>query len=276
MFDQDRQPGMPAFPGQSKPSFEASTFINGLTKSKHEVFKWVLTMLGWPLVQVELTREQLEVCLQNATEKYTKYATFPEKYLIVHLKDYIHGKGLDLSKWHVAAVYGLDSEHDNLIGLGTDMIWGLPNALLQSGAYPFFGNGGISGGWTTLECAHEWIKLAQRMRGTGMDYRFDRYKQMLTLMPEPKFPECQNESALLTVECIPEDEELYQNEYVKRLFLAYSKILLGTVRKKFSNVQLLGGGSIDTTIGDEGRDELQQIMDNIRSEESSGNGCIIG
>ena len=65
-------------------------------------------------------------------------------------------------------------------------------------------------------------------------------------------------------------EDYYGNEYVRRLVLAEAKILLGTIRKKFSSIQLIGGGQIDTTIGDEGREEKQQIMDEIIKSEAQG------
>ena len=65
-------------------------------------------------------------------------------------------------------------------------------------------------------------------------------------------------------------EDYYGNEYVRRLLLAECKILLGTIRKKFSSIQLIGGGQIDTTIGDEGREEKQQILENLQKDESQG------
>lgn len=63
-------------------------------------------------------------------------------------------------------------------------------------------------------------------------------------------------------------EDYYGNEYVRRLVLAEAKILLGTIRKKFSSIQLICGGQIDTTIGDEGREEKQQIMENLIRDEA--------
>jgi len=92
-------------------------------------------------------------------------------------------------------------------------------------------------------------------------------------MPKP----CQNrhENILITCEVEPPPEELFGNEYVKRLFLAYLKIQLGIVRKKFSSVQLIGGGQIDITIGDEGKEELDKCMEDLRSSESFGNIAIV-
>ena len=52
--------------------------------------------------------------------------------------------------------------------------------------------------------------------------------------------------------------------------MLFRSILLGTVRKKFSSIQLVGGGQIDTTIGDEGKEEKQQIMENLLRDEAKG------
>jgi hypothetical protein len=81
---------------------------------------------------------------------------------------------------------------------------------------------------------------------------------------------------LLTCEVEPPPEELYGNEYVKRLFLALMKIQLGIVRKKFSSVQLIGGGTIDTSIGDEGKEEFDKAMEELRTTESFGSLIAIG
>lgn len=54
------------------------------------------------------------------------------------------------------------------------------------------------------------------------------------------------------------------------MILAHAKILLGTVRKKFQNIALPGGGSVDTSIGDEGHQELEKLTDELIKSESKG------
>ena len=88
-------------------------------------------------------------------------------------------------------------------------------------------------------------------------------------MPEPKCNRSDN-FILLTCNQEPPIEDYYGNEYVRRLVLAEAKILLGTVRKKFQNINLVAGGSIDTSIGDEGKEEKAAILENIIKEESCG------
>lgn len=251
-----------------------STYIRPKIKTREELKQRILQLLGYSLVTAELTEEMLDMCIDEATELYTKYCSFPEKYLIVNLKDrYIPNVGISLAEENVAAAYGVEFPGGNFGSLVTDTIWSIPNALMASGAYPFFGAGGTgAGNWVTYHAAVEWLHLSKRMVG-GVQYEWDPYTQTLKLIPEP---ENLDKSILVKVEVIPSDEYLYGNEYVKRIAVAKAKILLGTIRKKFSNLSLLGGGTVDTTIGDEGKEELDTILENIRTDESRGNGFIIG
>ena len=80
---------------------------------------------------------------------------------------------------------------------------------------------------------------------------------------------------LIRCECEPPLEELYGNNYFKRIVLAKCKILLGTVRSKFQNVQLVGGAQIDTSIKEEGQQELDKILEQIQTDESIGQNWYI-
>lgn len=259
-----------------------STWIDPGVKTLKQLKDWVLISLGHPLVTVELTDEQLNYCIARATEVYTKYAYLGnDKYLVVDLNCYEHGRGLNLSRYKIAAVKDISFPRDAAFAAGGDLFWG-PYAYLGqgNGIYPFFNNGGTTptmGGWVTWHAVNEFFDLTKRMTGSNPDWTFDKSTQYLKLMPEPGGKGCHRNGrmALLTCQCIPPMEELYGNEYVKRLVLAQAKMLLGTIRKKFASVQLIGGGQLDTTIGDEGREEWNQIMENIIRDESKGQCCYI-
>lgn len=113
------------------------------------------------------------------------------------------------------------------------------------------------------------------MTGSMPQYRYYKSTKLLKLIPEPKF-KGENENILITAETEPPLEELYGNEYVKRLVLAQAKMLLGTIRKKFSSVQLVGGGQLDTAIGDEGKEEWDKLNEQLLSNESFGSMFIVG
>lgn len=247
-----------------------STWLNPGIKSLDQLKSWILVKLGSPLLTVELTDEQLDVCIHDGISIYSKYHQDPEKYLTLNLKYYEPGKGIDLSDFKVMSVKELALPRDNVMGMYGDMFFG-PYAFFGQGTgFPFFnaGAGNYVGAWTTYQCMTEFFQLTKEMCGNNPDFVYDKYTKRLRLMPEPH--QGGNQCILITCNVEPPIEEYYGNEYCRRLILAECKILLGTIRKKFQGVNLTGGGQIDTSIGDEGREEKQQAMEDLIKTESKG------
>lgn len=88
------------------------------------------------------------------------------------------------------------------------------------------------------------------------------------MIPEPRFRG--DHYILLTVNAELPLSEYYGNDTVLRLALAEAKMLLGTVRKKFQGTALLGGGTLDTEIYNEGKEEKEKILEELISRESKG------
>lgn len=255
-----------------------SSYIDPAVKSKKELIEWILTMLGHPAVTVELNEAQLNICIQNALEKYTKYAYFPDKYLVVDMKHYEPHRGLNLKQFRILSVSEISTPRDRAFAQQGDLFWSPYSWLGQgNGLFPGINNGGSMpsmGSWVTWHAVNEFFELTHRMSGSMPDFRYDKDTGYLQIMPEPQ-KNAKHDCILLTCRCLPSYEILYGNEYLKKLALAYAKMLLGTIRKKFSSVQLIGGGTLDVSIGDEGKEEYNQIMEQIIREESKGQCCFI-
>lgn len=266
-----------------------STYLNPAIDSKKKLIDWTLTMLGAPLVTVELNETQFDAIIGDAIEFYTKYAWFGDKYLLLDLNNYEHGKGIDTSKYRITSVKDISTSRDTLYGVAmSDPFFGF-NAWLNGGngagwgfAGGILGGSGIGntngfgwnwgGGFVSYQCAQEFLQLAHKMTGMNPDFQFDHLHQRLFIYPEPRRIKSRwRRWILLTCEIEPTLEELYGNNYLKRIVLAKAKILLGTIRSKFQNVQLVGGGSIDTSIKEEGQQELDKILEEIRLAEGNGN-----
>lgn len=252
-----------------------STFIDPAVKTKKELVDYILVSLGYPLLTVELEEQQLNLCIQFALETYTKYAYMgPDKYLFEDLNRYEHGKGLNLKKYNIIAIKEISTIRDNALnmGMGGDLFFSPYTFLQSNNIYPMntrVGNAPSVGSWVTWQSVIEFMDLTHKMCGSMPDFQYDKSSKYLTLMPEPrKFKNNVPQPILLTCQVLPPLSELYGNEYVKRIALAKAKILLGTIRKKFAGTQLIGGSQIDTTIGDEGKEELDRIMENIRLDEA--------
>lgn len=252
-----------------------STFMNPYTKCVNDIIHWGMVKLGWPLQQVELTKEQMEICLADALEKYTKYAQFETQDIVVPLKGYSREHGLDLHEYNIADIHDISFKRDALLQRwGCDIFfgpYGMMNSYAGAGIFPGFNGCGISNqGWVSLHNLHENLEMINRLTGSAPQWRYFKSTKSLKIIPEPKGHIKDSDVILITCEVEPPPEELFGNEYVKRLFLAYLKIQLGIVRKKFASVQLIGGGQIDTSIGDEGKEELDKCMEDIRAAESMG------
>lgn len=260
-----------------------TTFLHPTIKSKHQLIDWVLSMLGYPLLTVELRENHFDTAIQNALYTYTKYCNFPRKYLLKSSLDYVPGVGIDLSKENVVQVYevqyGLDFSN-----WGTILPW-----MINRTSSGQFGSGNLAGSFITYHNFVEFKKMAQRLTSSEPDYQYNKVAKRLVLIPEPRHHHIQNgpppyhselypheglTSAdykrgipmVIEVECEPPLVELYQEEHVKKLTLAYCKIMLGQIRGKFDGIGLPGGGSVSKEIGAEGKEELDKIMETLRSE----------
>lgn len=267
---------------------ERSSYLHPYIQSADDLIAWGLTKLGGEyedgdggLQNVELSKRMIQVCAADAIEKYTKYASFDIQDIIVSLDGYVPGKGLDLSQYNIADIHDIAFRRDTMLyGFGNDLFFGT-GAMLQAyagaGTFPFFNSvGTTNGSWIGLHNLHEHLEMINRLTGSCPQYRYFKSTKRLVITPEPHFKPGPNNVILITCEVEPPPEELYGNEYVKRIFLALLKIQLGVVRKKFGSVQLPGGGTIDTDIGSEGREELDKAMEELRTSESFGNLCFVG
>ena len=268
-----------------------STYLNPAINTKQKLIDWVMTMLGAPLVTVELNETQFDAIIGDAIELYTKFAWFGDKYLLLDLNEYVPGKGLDTSKYRITSIRDMSTTRDTLYGVAmSDPFFGF-NAWLNGGngagwgfAGGIMGGAGIGiangfgwnwgGGFVSYQCAQEFLQLAHKMTGMNPDYNFDHLHQRLYTYPEPRrinHRQRWRRWLLITCEVEPTLEELYGNNFLKRIVLAKAKILLGTIRSKFQNVQLVGGGNIDTSIKEEGQQELDKVLEDMKMSEVVGN-----
>lgn len=247
-----------------------STWLNPNITTLEQLKDWIILNLGGGLQTVELLKKHLNVIIGDSIQFYTKYEYHPEEYCIVNLSYYKPGIGIDLSELKIASIKQISFQKDNVLQGYGDLFFSPYAAFGQGVGSPMFGMGGQSnfvGSWVTFQNLHEWYDTAQRMMGSNPDWTYDECTGILKLMPEPRSG---NQCILLTCNKQLPLSRYYGNEYVKRICLAKAKILLGLIRKKFQNVPLPGGGSIDTSIGDEGKAELDKIEEEIIKCESRG------
>ncbi len=97
-----------------------STYLNPGIHTLKELKDWVLIKLGYPLLTIELTDEQLDSCVADAIAVYSKYCYTEEKYLMVNLRHYKPGVGLDMKAFNVVSVKDIALQRDNMFGMYGD------------------------------------------------------------------------------------------------------------------------------------------------------------
>jgi hypothetical protein len=261
---------------------QMSTYIDYSIKTREELKDYILDECGGDLQTVEITDKQLDGAINASLEIFTKFATFDTKYLSLQLSDYDSLSGFDVSPYRVASIESI--EDDGLMGFGdqSGQIWSMSNAMNNQGVSPYGGGSNGSGqnqglAWVTVQMVHEYSEMTKKMRAAYWDFEFDRLNQQLRLIPDPNYMGTDMDQFLcVAVETIPPDEQLYGEQMVKDMALAKSMIIVGRVRKKFESVQLLGGGNVDSTILEDGKELLEKTMENLRDQEGPSFGVIVG
>lgn len=263
-----------------------SSYLNYSIQTREDFKAWILTMLGAPLITIELHDTQLEVAIDNAVEMFTKYCTQDQEYFAANLFDYQEGVGFKLPD----NVQGVFTTYDSVMGSqSVDTLFSIPNQMYNAGIYPFAQGAGSSSDWTTYELAMQSVEFAKHMTGGGFGYNYNPRTKMLILTPDPiksingggvdfSGGDASFTPGWVVVGCytIREDTMQYGEDWVKKYALAESKIILGKVRKKFEGMQMLGGGTIDTSVGDEGITERDELIEKLRTSESGAYGFFMG
>jgi hypothetical protein len=245
-----------------------ATYIDFSIKNRDELKDWILSELGYPLVTVELTDNHLDSAINTALEFYTEYSDMEERFVVLPLSGYIPNEGLSLSGYNARSIFSMDAEFNG----GSSQLFSMEHQLINSGIFPL--NPGTSQSFVTYELASQWSDLSDRMLCKKYDFNYNVRKQLLTLYPQPE-PDDRG-YIILGLKIVPSEEDLVGELYVKILALAKAKMMLGVIRKKFDGVQLPGGGTIDSSIGDEGKEQWDKAFDEIIKYVGPHNSFYIG
>jgi hypothetical protein len=245
-----------------------SDYLNFSIRNVDELIGWIERSLGAPLIEVELTKEHFIDSINDALEEYTRYVQQEREYIHLDLKDYDECNGFTLGS-NVTSVFALEgnssSEGSTMTG-AENTLFSLPNQL--------WGNGGMLGGgagfaragsFITYEAAMQFIDLTKRMTASEFRFEYNQRDKKLVLYPDPTAYKLKGHVALGVNVLRPEDQQLGET-WVKRYALALCKMKLGTIRAKFANVQLIGGGIVDTSVKEEGVKERDALLEDLRLE----------
>ena len=240
-----------------------ATYASFQIQNYDDMVEWIKAQFGYPLIQVELTDDMIKKCIDDAVEVYTEYVTYDEEYYAADISLYDSELGLKLPD-NIVGLYGFDSDGVND---GPNTLFSVSNQMNNAGRYPFAsGNrSGAGGAWIDYELAMQNVKMAKVMTGGGYTWNFNERTKYLTLNPNPALQGDTEGFAICGCYVARPEEQVYGERLCKRLALAYSKKILGKVRSTFQNVPLLAGANVNETVGDEGKEEEEALMEELRN-----------
>lgn len=243
---------------------DSSSIVHRTNVETREQFKdWIYRKLGWPLLSVELTDDMLDDCINDAILAFSEYAYQDRRFVAFELKDYVEDVGLEMP----IGMTIITRVNSNAVGpnaVGAGKIDNYMNDLVANGAigFPMLGRPAGSG-WVNYHLAMSYLEMSQKLLGGDYDFSYDPRSRLLRLYPDPVKAKQQKGWIVVECQCVRMDDKQFGDNWVKAMALAKAKIVLGTVRGKFSDVSLPGGGKLNDADREEGRNDESKLMDEL-------------
>ena len=150
---------------------------------------------------------------------------------------------------------------------GVNTLFTLEQTLAQQTYFSYaMGNFGFDlVSWYTMK---EFIDTREKMLALRKDIKFDPRTQYMQLYPQPK------NRYYGVVSCVVERpiRDVIKEQWVYEYVTALSMITIGMVRGKFSGVSLIGGGSLNYELLNEGYQRKKDLEEKLLTGASPGFG----
>jgi hypothetical protein len=269
-------------------AFHGSTTFNSKVKTYDYLAQRVRRTLGEPLIQIEVSSEQIYEFIDIAIEYFTKFAGETEEYLIFKSDLYIKNVGLPIGRLinispdmasspdaFNTALTGLSAGYDYDLGdyrrvidvfsfnegnnSGVNTLFTIENTIAQQA---YFGHllGNMGFDLVTFHVLKDYLETREKVLGLTPYLRFNPDTQILKIIPQPS----SNNTYYGLVGCKMQKplKHLVSQLWVYRYTLALTKIAVGHVRGKFQGTNLFGGQTVNSADllrqGEKEKDELEK------------------
>ena len=224
---------------------------------------YIKNQLGSPVITVEIADSQLNQIIEDCIQIYQKYNTGEGNYV-----DYLpftvsaNTSAYNVSAYNIGAVVDFDLTS---VADGLNVLFSTTHNLLYKdwvvyGNYP--GGPGSGGTLSNYEIQSQYLEDIRDMFGTFFHAHYSEARQEILLIPTPTI----DGIGIMTVYRKETAENLYNDDLVKRLCIAKSKMLWGSMLKKY-NSTLPGGATINgSEIFNDGKDEYESVFAAIVDE----------
>ena len=252
-------------------SFHGSTTFNSKIKSYDHLAQRVRRALGEPLIEIEISSEQMYENIDIACEYFTKFGGTTEEYLIFRSDLYEAGKGLRMDRLFsitpemynanrtsettgqsLSAAYDFDMDDYRKVvdvfsfnegnNSGVNTLFTIEHTIAQQA---YFGHllGNVGYDLITWNALKEWLDLREKLLALKPHFRFSPETQYLKIIPEPS--KSQTYYGLIGCHVQKPIRDIVSQLWVYRYVLALSKITIGHVRGKYSGTNLFGNQTVN-------------------------------
>lgn len=260
-------PAQPVLPN----SFHGSTTFNSKIKSYDHLAQRVRRSLGEPLIEVEISSEQMYENIDIACEYFTKFGGTTEEYLVFRSDLYEPGKGLRMDKLfsvtpelynsnrvdsttsqNLSASYDFDmDEYRKVIDVfsfaegnnsGVNTLFTIEHTIAQQA---YFGHllGNVGYDLITWNALKEWLDTREKLLALKPYVRFSPETQYMKLIPEPSNQQIYY--GLIGCHVQKPIRDIVSQLWIYKYVLALSKITIGHVRGKYSGTNLFGNQTVN-------------------------------
>jgi len=245
-------------------NYIGGTSLNSQITSYDTLKDRVAYQLGYPLVELEISDQQIYSHITAAIEVFTKWAGYTEEYLVFDSRQYERGVGLRVDKMinqtpellnpELSGGYDYDLASFRKVvdcfsfdygeSTGINTLFTLEQAMAQQ-IYSSYMLGNFGFDLMSWEVLKGFIDTRKKVLAMTPHFRFDNRTQILKILPEP-IPE---QSYFGAVGCYIERpvKDVIRELWVFKYVLALSKISIANVRGKYIGTALMGNGSLNST-----------------------------
>jgi len=280
---------------------------NRRVDSEEKLKNYIRTMLGEPLIDVNLTDDQVYLVIDDTIRKFSDFAYGGEQRIgfVIEGDTDIQDYQLDDRVQAILSVSwanSLGSKFQDASGgislgaFGTIGIGYVPHITLQGEVSTLAVGGGInsstsgvaggvaggpnSGGRTGADAISQafvlrsQIDTMQYLTGRGVNFEYNSNTKILRVFEQITGP-FMVEAAVEYI-ANPEYDEVYNHQWVKEYAIAKCKFLQGTVTGKYSQT-LVGGGEINyADMKSEAEGEMQILEEDLLNKYSEALGIFSG
>ena len=272
-------------------NYRGGTTLNPQITSYDTLSVRIQHQLGAPLINLEISDEQIYDNITDAIEYFTKWAGYTEEYLVFDSRLYTRGVGINVGnlftksfEMRTSGVSSLSASFDydlasqrKVIDIfefskgedtGINTLFTMEQAMSQQ-IYSSYMIGNFGFDLITWEVLKGFIDTRNKVLAMTDQFRFDYRTQLLRLIPEPR----DTHTYLGVVGCYLERpiKDLIRERWVQKYALAQTKISIARVREKYTGTNLFGGGSVNAGLLAEGLKEKETLEQELMNSYQDAN-----